>query len=277
MTSTVKVACVQVNSGDDMAANLEAATSIARRAASDGATLISFPEYVSLMDGRSAVMKTGTFEEDQHPALTTFRDLARELTSTLHVGSLSVMTPSGRPTNRSFLIGPDGGVIAHYDKIHMFDLTLPDGREVFESRVFQAGENVVVAQTPIGKIGLSICYDVRFPILFRYLADAGADIIMVPASFLPANGKDHWEVLVRTRAIDTGAFIIGAAMCGEHGGKRASYGHSLIVDPWGRVLADGGSEPGFITAELNLDMVRDIRARNPWHRPPPEFPRPTSV
>ena len=229
--TTVKVACVQVNARDDMAANIEAAAGLARRAAEAGAALISFPEYVSLMDGRSAVMRSGAFEEDQHPALAAFRDLARELAATLHIGSLSITTASGKPTNRSFLIAPDGEIIARYDKIHMFDILLPDGREAFESRVYQAGDAAVVAKSPVGLVGLSICYDVRFPHLFRALANAGAEIILVPASFLPTTGNDHWHVLMRSRAIDTGAFLVGAAMCGEHGGKRSSFGSWPTAGP----------------------------------------------
>ena len=266
--SVVRVACVQVNARDDMDANIAAAGVLARQAAKAGAKLISFPEYVALMDGRGRVMLAGAREEEGHPALAAFRALARELAATLHVGSLTVLNPGGKPSNRGYVISPDGAVAARYDKIHMFDLTLPDGREVFESRVYQPGSQAVVARTDVGALGLSICYDLRFGALFRALARGGADIALVPASFLPANGVDHWQVMLRARAIETGAFVVASAQCGQHGGNRASYGHSTIVDPWGRVLAEAGDEPGLIMADIDLALSRKIRAENPWHSVP---------
>jgi predicted amidohydrolase len=275
--SKIIVACIQVNSRDDMPANIQGASALVRQAAEGGAQLVSLPEYVSLMDGSSGVMQGGAFAEAEHPALAAFRDLARECAITLHVGSLMVTESSERPFNRSYVITPNGEIQARYDKIHMFDLTLPDGREVFESKAFQPGGQAVVVPTPHGVLGLTICYDLRFPQLFRSLKDAGAEIALVPASFLPITGVDHWHVLVRTRAIDTGMFVVAAAMCGTHGNKRASYGHSLIVDPWGRVLAQAGNEPGIIFAELDIDLVAAMRSRNPWLQPPPKFTAPSTV
>ena len=274
MTRTLLAACVQLNAGDDMAANLRAAADGVRCAAAAGAALISLPEYVSLMDGRGSVMRSGAFPEAQHPALAAFRDLAREVRRTLHVGSLAVTTESGRPTNRGYVLGPDGAVAARYDKIHLFDVTLPDGREAFESRAYAAGRQAVVARTPLARLGVTICYDFRFGPLYRSLAEAGAEVMLVPAAILPATGAEHWHPLLRTRAIDTGSFVLAAAMCGTHGGNRSSFGHSLILDPWGRVLAEGGEEPGLVMAELDLSLVESMRARNPWLRPPPDFTPP---
>jgi predicted amidohydrolase len=272
--TVVRAACIQLNSRDDMAANLAAAADWSRKAAEAGADLISLPEYASLMDGRSKVMLTGAFPEATHPALKAFRDLARELGRVIHVGSLTVVTEGGKPTNRGFVIGPDGAVLGRYDKIHMFDITLPDGREVFESNVYQPGNRAVVTDSSVGRLGLTVCYDVRFAELYRALQGAGAEIIFVPAAFMRSTGIDHWHSLVRARAIDTGAFVVAAAMCGEHGGGRTTFGHSLIVDPWGRILAEAGEEPGFIIADLDLAKVAETRANYPWLKPQPAFQGP---
>ncbi|MFC0408817.1 carbon-nitrogen hydrolase family protein [Roseomonas elaeocarpi] len=262
----LRTACVQLNSRDDMAANLAQAARWVREAAERGAELISLPEYCALMDGRGRVMRAGAFREEAHPALAAFRDLAREVGRTLHVGSLTVTAEDGRPANRGFILLPDGTVAARYDKINMFDLVLPDGREAFESRSFAAGRHPVVAETPLARFGMTICYDLRFPQLFATLAGMGAEVMLIPAAILPATGGEHWHTILRTRAIDTGSFVVGAALCGQHGGDRRSLGHSLIVDPWGRILAEGGEEPGLVMADLDLGMVARMRAANPWLR-----------
>ncbi|HCK17945.1 MAG TPA: amidohydrolase [Thalassospira sp.] len=257
-------ACVQVNSRDVMSDNLARAATYARDAHAAGARLIAFPENVSMMSFGGSNVRAAAFPEDEHPGLVFFCDLAEELKSTLIVGSLHVNVPGeDRVANRCFVIGPDGKVITSYDKIYMFDVDLANGESYRESKTFRPGDAARLAETECGMVGVSICYDVRFPHLFRDYAKAGAQILSIPAAFTRTTGQAHWHTLLKARAIENGCFVIAAAQCGDHPGDRQTFGHSLIIDPWGQVLADGGTDPGFITAEIDLTRVDEIRRMVP--------------
>lgn len=262
---TFRLACVQVNASDDMEANIAAAEDFARRAAADGAQLIGFPENVAFMAPDGIGVREAAKPQDSHPALARFQVLARELKTWLLVGSLGIagVDAQGRVANRSFVVDADGNVVTTYDKIHMFDVVLADGESYRESSTFCPGAEAVVTDTPFGRLGLTICYDVRFPYLYRALAQAGAELISVPAAFTRTTGTAHWHTLLRARAIETGAFVFAPAQCGTHPRGRKTFGHSLIVNPWGEVLADGGEEPGFVTADIDLARVAQVRAQIP--------------
>ena len=243
-----KAACVQLNSGNDMDANLCAAEAGIRSAAADGAQLIMLPEYAALLDGSGRVMRENSFSEEQHPALAKFRALALATRTWLLVGSLTVKVGDERMVNRSYLLSAAGAVAAHYDKIHMFDVTLPSGKVIRESSAYQPGDKAVVAATPWGLLGMTICYDLRFPQLFRALAKAGALFLAVPSSFQRETGTAHWHSLLQARAIENLGYVFAPAMCGDHPGGRMTYGHSLIVDPWGKIIGELGTEPGVVIA-----------------------------
>jgi predicted amidohydrolase len=263
MISLFRLACVQVNAGNQMAANIEAAAGFACAAQDDGADLVAFPECVAMMEmGRDAVLAQARPEES-HPALAAFRELARDLKVWLLGGSLSVRLPGDKVANRSFLIDSDGEILARYDKIHMFDVDLEDGESYRESATYQPGAAAVLAETPWGRLGMTVCYDLRFPGLYRDLAHAGATMLAVPSAFTRPTGQAHWEVLLRARAIENAAYVFAPAQCGEHPHGRLTHGHSLIVDPWGTVLADGGDEPGYIIAEIDPAKVDDARRSLP--------------
>ena len=257
-----KAACVQLNSGNDLAANLKTAAAAVREAAAAGAKLITLPEYAVLLDGSGRVMRDNSFAEESHPALAELRALARETATWLLVGSLTVKIDDSLMANRSYLLGPDGTTVASYDKIHMFDVTLPSGKVIRESRAYRPGNRAVVAATPWGALGMTICYDLRFPQLFRALAKAGALFLAVPSSFQRETGVAHWHALLRARAIESLAYIIAPAMCGEHNG-RSTYGHSLIIDPWGKIIAELGAEPGICYAEIDPAEVLRVRGMLP--------------
>ncbi|MCB9959055.1 MAG: carbon-nitrogen hydrolase family protein [Rhodospirillaceae bacterium] len=256
------IACIQVNSGTEIADNLAVACDLARRARASGAEFICLPENVAAVrQGRSAILEAA-YEETAHPALGAFKSLAAEIGVPVLVGTLAVLVPEEggeRAAARSFLIGPSGAVLAHYDKIHMFDVDLPDGESYRESATYRPGSRAVVADIPQARIGLSVCYDVRFAYLYRALAQAGAEILTVPAAFTRQTGEAHWHTLLRARAIETGCFVVAPAQTGTHDQGRQTYGHSLIVDPWGRVLADGGTEPGVVAASIDLGEVAKAR------------------
>lgn len=262
---TVRVACVQVNAGDDMDANLRAAERFARDAAADGARFIGFPENVAFMAPDGQGVREAARPADSHPALARFRSLAKDLDAWMLVGSLGIAgaDEDGRVANRSFVIAADGMVVSAYDKIHMFDVALPGGESYRESATFRPGSEAVLVPTPFGRLGLTICYDVRFPHLYRALAKAGAEILAVPAAFTRTTGKAHWHTLLRARAIENGTYVVAPAQCGTHPRGRQTFGHSLIVDPWGEVLTDGGEEPGFVAADIDLAMVARVRAQVP--------------
>jgi predicted amidohydrolase len=256
----LRAACLQLNARPDLDANLDAVERLARQARADGAQLIATPENTSGMyPGRSALIDAA-LPEAGHPGVTRLAALARETGAWLLVGSLSIRLETGKLANRSFLFDPSGAVRARYDKIHMFDSDPPDGQPYRESATFEPGDRAVIADTPFGRLGLSICYDVRFPALYAELARAGATIIAVPAAFTVPTGAAHWQVLLRARAIETGSFVIAPAQTGEHAGGRRTYGHSLIVSPWGEILADGGETEGIVLADLDFDRVSAARS-----------------
>lgn len=263
MTGTVTVACVQNCAGPEIGLSLTEATALVRAARAQGAELICLPEYFSCLKTSDDQFVVGALSEAEHPALPHFRDLARELGAWLLLGSLAIKAGGGKVFNRSYLVDAAGEVVARYDKLHLFDVDLADGERYRESAAVAPGSRAVVATTPWATLGLSICYDLRFPYLYRTLAQAGAQILTVPAAFAHTTGQAHWHVLLRARAIETGCYVIAPCQCGTHGGGRPTYGHSLIVDPWGRILADGGEEPGIITATLDLAEVAKARAMIP--------------
>ena len=242
---------------------MEIATILVRRAAEQGADFISLPECVALLEpDRDALFRKSAAEAD-HAALHAFRALARELGLWLHVGSLAVLSEDGRIANRTFLIGPTGEVTAKYDKIHMFDVDLAGGESYRESNTYQPGKQAVIADLPWGRAGLTICYDVRFPALYNHLAGAGADFIGVPSAFTRKTGRAHWHVLLRARAIETGCWVFAAAQCGDHAAGRQTYGHSLIVDPWGEIVAEADEMPGIVIADIDPARVFEARGSVP--------------
>ena len=246
-----------------MAANLSAAAHGVRAARAEGADLVMLPEYAALLDGSGRVMRDNSFAEEAHPALASLQSLAREVGAWLLVGSLTVKVEGERMANRSYLLAPDGAIQARYDKIHMFDATLPSGKVIRESSAYQPGDDAVLAPTPWGVLGMTVCYDLRFPQLYRALANAGASFLAVPASFQHETGVAHWHALLRARAIENLSYVFAPAMCGEHPGNRRTYGHSLIVDPWGRIVAELGDEPGVIVADIDPAEVARVRAMLP--------------
>jgi len=261
--SGLRIAAVQMRSGRSVGANIDAAEAMIRSAATDGAGYVLTPEMTNLLERDKRALMAAITTEEMCPALARFRDLAAELGIFLHVGSLALKLADGGVANRGFLIGPDGAILARYDKIHMFDVDLPNGESWRESATYRAGEHAVVADLPGIRLGLSICYDVRFPQLYRGLAKAGAGLLAVPAAFTRQTGEAHWHVLLRARAIESGAYVIAAAQGGTHEDGRETYGHSLIVDPWGVVIAEAGTEPGVIAADIDPAAVAAARARIP--------------
>jgi predicted amidohydrolase len=252
-----------MQTGNDLAANLDSVKAMTREAAAGGAQFVLTPEYALMMDGSGRVMRERALDLDGRPALPDLQALARELSVWLLAGSLTLKTAGDRIANRSCLIGADGTIVATYDKIHMFDVTLPDGKVIRESSAYCPGESAVVAETPWGRLGLTVCYDLRFPHLYRTLARAGARYLTVPSSFQRATGKVHWHTLLKARAIENACFVFAPAMCGEHPGNRTTYGHSLVVDPWGEVLADGGEAPGIVYADVDPTRVDKVRGMLP--------------
>lgn len=260
--NSFRAACLQLNSGNDPEVNLETVRRLAHEAAG-GADFIFLPEYATLLDGSGRVMRERSFPADGGPVLAALRALAAELGKWFLIGSLTVRTDEGRIANRSYVVSADGGVVATYDKIHMFDATLPDGTVIRESSAYRPGEQAVTAITPWGRMGLTVCYDLRFPGLFRCLAQGGAQFITVPSSFQRQTGRAHWHSLLRARAIENGCYIIAPAMCGDHPGNRQTYGHSLIVDPWGEIVADAGEEVGIAYATIDVTRVARVRGMLP--------------
>ena len=256
-------ACVQSTATPDIDADIRTLTGFIRAAAAKGARVIATPEYCAGLDTRDGKLFPVAFVEAEHPVLPAMQALAKELKLWLLVGSIGVKAPDGRIFNRSFMIAPSGAIAARYDKIHLFDIDLGEGRVYRESATIAPGASAVIAPCAESMIGLSICYDIRFPHLYRAYAQAGAELIAAPAAFTRVTGEAHWHVLQRTRAIENGAYVISPGQCGTLSGGAECYGHSLIVDPWGRVLADGGSEPGIITAEVDLGLVAETRRRIP--------------
>ncbi len=264
MAPSFKVACVQTNTGADVAANIDHARALIHRARDGGAELIALPETVNIMAPDRATLTANCRFEDEDPALEAFRDMARETGAWILVGSVLVrVAGSEKMANRSLLLDAEGTVRARYDKIHMFDVNLGGAETHRESNHYNAGDTAVLADTPWGGLGMTICYDLRFAYLYRALAQAGAAMLAAPAAFTRISGRAHWHVLQRARAIETGCYVIAPAQCGDHPGKRRTYGHSLIVDPWGGVLADGGEEPGVVLADIDLSKVDEARDKIP--------------
>ena len=263
MGGAFTVACVQTTQGREVAPNIEAASALVRDAAKAGADFILLPENTNLMEPKGSLLPEKTVAEDTDPALKAFCAQAKELGVWLLPGSLILKSEGEKSVNRSFLISPEGEVKARYDKIHMFDVDLGEGESYRESKRYDAGRKSVTHDLPWGRLGMTICYDLRFPHLYRALAQEGADFISVPSAFTRPTGQAHWHVLMRARAIENGCFIFAPAQSGEHEGGRKTFGHSLIVDPWGEVLADGGEGVGFITAEIDAAKVADARAKIP--------------
>jgi predicted amidohydrolase len=254
---------VQITSGRDPAANLAAAAARVREARSAGAALIATPEVSNMMGLGRREMAALVRPEAEDPSVAGYRELAAETGAWLLAGSLVLRDAEDKLVNRSLLIDPKGGIAARYDKIHMFDVVIPDGQSYRESRAYKTGARAVTAELPWGRLGMTVCYDMRFPYLYRALAKAGADFLSIPSAFTRFTGEAHWHVLLRARAIETGCFVIAPAQCGVHAGGRETYGHSLIVAPWGEVLADGGTAPGITLAEIDPAQVAKARAMIP--------------
>lgn len=258
-----KAACVQLNASDDMAANIEVASLTARDAALLGAELVLFPENVAMMTSGTDAIRAHARSEDAHPAIPAFKALAKDLDIWLHGGTLAIDVGGGKLANRSYLFSPDGEIAARYDKIHMFDVDLDGGESYRESDTFAPGHEKVLADLPWGGLGLSTCYDVRFAYLYRALAEAGAKFLCVPAAFTVPTGRAHWEVLLRARAIETGCYVFAPAQTGTHVGGRQTYGHALMVNPWGQVMEDAGEAPGFVIADIDPGQVDAARSKVP--------------
>jgi predicted amidohydrolase len=258
-----RAAAVQMRSGIDVEANVAAAERLIRAAAGAGAGYVLTPEMTTLLDRDKARLLAAVSSESGDPALGRFRSLAAELGIHLHIGSMAIKLGDDTVANRAFLIAPDGHVIARYDKIHMYDVDLGNGESYRESRLYKPGSEARVADLPFGRLGLTICYDVRFPYLYRSLAQSGASVIAIPAAFTKTTGEAHWHILVRARAIETGSFIIAAAQGGHHEDGRDTFGHSMIVDPWGKILTEAGTEPGYVLADIDPAASAEARARVP--------------
>lgn len=259
-----KAAAIQMCSGIDPARNVESMTRLVRDAAARGASYVQTPEMTGAVQkdrpGLMAVLR----DEENDLIVKAAADLARELGIHLHIGSTAIKLDDGRIANRAFLFGPDGAKITSYDKIHMFDVDLDNGESWRESAVYRPGERAVVADLPFGKLGFGVCYDVRFPHLFRAQAMAGAEILTTPAAFTKQTGEAHWEILLRARAIENGAFVISAAQAGVHEDGRETFGHSMIVGPWGKILAAaGGTGEAVVIAEIDVQAVKACRAKIP--------------
>jgi predicted amidohydrolase len=260
--STFKVGLVQMCSGHDPQANLAVMLDAIDEAKRAGVDYVLTPEMSNIMAQRKLLF--ANIVADEHdPTLATLREVARKLAIYIHIGSLAIKASPEKAANRSFLIDRKGDVIARYDKIHMFDVDLAGGESYRESNTYRAGELAVVADLPWGRLGLTVCYDLRFPALYRALAEAGASFLAIPSAFTQQTGAAHWHVLMRARAIENGSFVFAAAQSGKHENGRETFGHSLVVDPWGRVLAEGGAEPGLIVAEVDPAEVAAARARIP--------------
>jgi predicted amidohydrolase len=269
-----RIAVFQSTTGIDPTANARALVDAIEQAAVGGAEILFTPEMSGLLDRNSERAAKVIRPADDDQVLAACREAAQRHRIWLHIGSLAVLTQTGKVANRSFIIDREGHVRATYDKMHLFDVDLPTGESWRESNVYSAGNDVVVVNgTPVGKLGLSICYDLRFPGLFARLAESDADVIAVPAAFTVPTGKAHWHVLLRARAIEAGLFVVAAAQAGHHEDGRTTFGHSLVVDPWGEVLLDMGDEKGVGFADIDLSRISDVRARIPalnHRRPIPE-------
>jgi predicted amidohydrolase len=261
--TTFRAACVQLRSTDDVEENIRDTCDLIRQAKSKGATFIATPENTTLMAPDGGAKLENSYPEDRDPALPKFCALAEELGVWVLIGSLAIKVSDTKTANRSFLIGPNGNIVKRYDKIFLFDVELPSGEKYRESNTVAGGDRAALTDLPWGKLGMTVCYDLRFPQLYRTLAKAGAFLFTIPSAFTETTGKAHWHTLIRARAIENGAFVVAPAQGGHHANGRQTYGHSLIVAPWGEVLAEAGTEPGVIVADIDPAASDAARARIP--------------
>jgi predicted amidohydrolase len=262
-SSTCKVGLIAMRSGLDPQANLDAVLAAVDQAKQAGADYVQTPEMTNVLESRRDRLLANIVSDDNDPTLATLREVARKLSIYIHVGSLAIKASHEKAVNRSFLIDRKGDIAARYDKIHMFDVDLAGGESYRESNTYRAGDLAVVADLPWGRLGLTVCYDLRFPALYRALAEAGASFFAIPSAFTRQTGEAHWHVLLRARAIENGCFVFAAAQGGKHESGRETFGHSLIIDPWGRIVAEGGTEPGVVMAEIDPAEVAAARAKIP--------------
>ena len=263
MSKKFAVACIQNSATEDVAANIAETSELVRAAVEAGADFVCLPEYFSCLEQHDQAYVERGFTEADHPALYNLRALAEELGTWILLGSLAIKISNDKVNNRSYVISDSGEIVGHYDKIHLFDVALKRGEFYRESATVVSGDALKLATLPWGLLGLTICYDVRFPQLYRRLAHAGADFISIPAAFTATTGAAHWHVLVRARAIETGCYVFAPDQCGKRPWGRRTYGHSLIVDPWGEVLADGAEAPGYVVAEIDPTKVSEARSMIP--------------
>lgn len=275
-SNTFRAALVQMRCGASVEPNLEAAEAAIRRAVEGGADYILTPENTSLMVLSTKKLFASTQPEEGNQCVERFAALARKLGIWLHIGSMAIKLSDTKVANRSFVFSPAGEIAARYDKIHMFDVDLPDGESYRESKNYQPGELAVMTDLPWGRLGLTTCYDLRFPALYRALAKAGADFITVPSAFTEQTGEAHWHILLRARAIETGCFIFAAAQGGGHEMGRSTYGHSLIISPWGEILSEAGVDPDVIFADIDTARVQEARSRIPSLSHDRDFEAPSS-
>jgi predicted amidohydrolase len=262
-SSKFRAGLIQMRSARSPAVNIDDATKLIGEAKTGGADYVLTPEMTNIMELSREKLFATIVPEENDATLATFRELARALGIFVHVGSLAVKVSPDKAANRSFLIDRRGDIVARYDKIHMFDVDLTGGESYRESRSYRAGDLAVVTDLPWGRLGLTICYDLRFPALYRALAEAGAMYLAIPSAFTRQTGEAHWHVLMRARAIENGSFVFAAAQAGDHENGRATYGHSLVVDPWGRVIAEGGTEPCVVFADIDPAEASVARGRVP--------------
>ena len=262
-TKPFRVGLIQMRSGRSPQANFEVAAALIREAKAGGADYVQTPEMSNIMETDRARFFAALSPEEDDLMLAGMRELARSCALYVHLGSLAVRASADKAANRSFLIDPHGEIIARYDKIHMFDVDLASGESYRESRNYRAGELAVLADLPWGRLGLTICYDLRFPALYRALAEAGAIFVSIPSAFTKQTGEAHWHVLLRARAIENGCFVFAAAQGGTHENGRHTYGHSLAIGPWGEVLVEAGTEPGVSLADIDPQAVATARSRIP--------------
>ena len=262
-SESFRVGLIQMRSGRTPAANADAAIRLIRDAKASGADYVQTPEMTNIMEVKRQEMFAAIAPEESDASLAAFRETARTQRLWVHVGSLAIKISPDKAVNRSLLIDPHGDIVARYDKIHMFDVDLAGGESYRESRNYRPGEIAIATDLPWGRLGLTICYDLRFPALYRALAEAGASFLAIPSAFTRQTGEAHWHVLMRARAIENTCYVLAAAQGGAHENGRETFGHSVVVDPWGRVIAEGGSEPGVVMAEIKLAEVATARGRIP--------------
>lgn len=268
----MRIACVQMRSGTEIAPNLDLSETLIRDAASQGATFIATPEMTHILQRSRRRLFSEIKVESEDAGVKLYSNLAKELNIDLLIGSLAIRVSENKAANRSYLFGNDGALKAKYDKIHLFDVTVSQAETWTESRIYQGGARAVVANLGVAKVGLSICYDLRFASLYRAYAQAGVDIMTVPAAFTRPTGQAHWETLLRARAIETGSYVVAPAQGGEHADGRATWGHSLIIDPWGDIVASlDHDEPGLVCADIDLEKVAEARRKIPAWMTNPEY------